>query len=166
MQPQLPPAPVQWAQEQLAKFGPIGATKLVVTPRLAAVIPAVVGSIATAPIITWPWDCWVIAMYGQERLGTTAKFAQTEVNVQFPGDEFLVTNGAGADFAPMLATFGPNVNWLPMTRRVVKNDVWTVSYRNMDPTPGTADPTTLFGCIRDADLATVAAAMKASRGLK
>lgn len=143
---------ILWAQEQLGKSGPTGATKIVVVPALAAVIPAVVGQIAQAPNLTWPKAGTVIALYGQERTGTTAKFAQTEIQVQFSGDEFLVTNGTGPDFAPFLALMGPNVNWFSMLRRVTQGDTWAISYRNMDPTPATADPTALFGFIADADL--------------
>lgn len=160
---QLPPSSIQWAQEQLQKFGPIGATKIVKVPALAAVIPAVQGQLAQAPVLTWPDAGWVIAAFGQERTGTVAKFASTEFNIQFPNDEFFVTNGKGADFMPMLAAFGPNVNWMAITRRVERDDVWSVTYRNMDGA-ATADPSVLFGLIRDKDLASVEAAMRAQRG--
>lgn len=149
---QIPMSPILWAQQQLGKSGPTGATRIIVVPALAAVIPAVVGAVAQNPLITWRDPGTVIALYGQERSGTPAKFAQTEVSVQFSGDEFLVTNGSAQDYAPLLALVGPNVNWYSMLRRVARGDVWAVSWRNMDPTPATADPTALFGFIADADL--------------
>lgn len=143
---------VLWAQEQLSKSGPTGATKIITVPALAAVIPAVVGSIAQAPNLTWIQSGTVIALYAQERTGTPAKFAQTDIQVQFSGDQYLVTNGTTPDFAPLLALVGPNVNWFSLLRRVTQGDTWAISYRNMDPTPATCDPTALFGFIADADL--------------
>lgn len=143
---------VLWAQEQLGKSGPTGSTKIITTPALSTAIPAVVGQIAAAPNLTWTKSGTVIALYAQERSGTTAKFAQTELQIQFSGDEFFVTDGTGPTFAPLLALVGPNVNWFSMLRRVTQGDTWAVSYRNMDPTPATADPSSLFGFIADSDL--------------
>jgi len=144
--------PVQWAQQQLSQYGRIGATRVIKVPQLAAPLSAVVGAVAQAPILTWRDPGTVIALYAQERTGTLAKFAGTEVSVQFTGDEFLVTNGTGSDFAPLLSLVGPNTNWFPITRRVRRGETWSVTYRQEDPAGTTSDPSVLFAFIADADL--------------
>ena len=155
---------VQWAQQQLSQYGRLGATRIVKIPDLPVPLAAPVGSLAQAPLLTWRDPGTVIALYGQERSGTVAKFAATDVRLQFSGDEDLITNGSSGDFAPLLALVGPNTNWFPLIRRVARGDVWTVTWRNQDPTPATADPSLLFAFIADADIGRIDRDMRQSAG--
>jgi len=145
---------IQWAQQQLSQYGRIGATRLIKVPDIAIAIPAVPGSTSAAPPLVWRDAGTVIAMYGQERAGTVAKFAQTEFRLVLTGDVDFVSNGNTGDFAPLLAVVGPNVNWFPMTRRVARGDNWAVTWRTQDAL-ATAFPTMLFAFIADTDLARV-----------
>jgi hypothetical protein len=150
------PNVVEWAQRQLTQYGRVGSTRIMRVPALATAIAAGAAVEATAPVLNFPKAGTVIAMYGQERTGTVAKFATTEVRVQFSGSEDLVSDGNAGEFAPMLGLFGPNVNWFPLMRRVTKGISWTVSYRNTD-TGATATPIVMFGFIADDDLARIQA---------
>jgi len=147
---------IQWAQQQLSQFGRIGATRLIKVPDLAAAIGVSVGAgtLAAAPPLVWRDSGTVIAMYGQELAGTVAKFAATAFRLVLTGDVDFISNGNGGDFAPILATFGPNVNWFPMTRRVQRGDNWAVTWRNQDAA-ATATPAMLFAFIADTDMAKV-----------
>jgi hypothetical protein len=152
----LPPA-IQWAQQQLSQYGRIGATRIYKTPDLSAAVPVLGGAnVVPAPLLTFRDVGTVIAMYGQERAGTQAKFATTDVRVQFGNNDDLITNGSAGDFMPMLGLFGPNLNWYPLTRRVAINENWQITYRNMDA-GATATPTVAFAFIADADLGRVEA---------
>ena len=148
---QVHPTPlISWIQQQIAQYGQCGATKITRVPRLAAAVPAVLGTEVQAPLLTWRDTGTVIAMYGQEIRGTQAAYAETEVRVQFAGDDDLINNGAAGDFAPMLALFGPNLNWFPIVRRVRRGDTWTITYKN-----GAANaltPSVLFAVLNDADV--------------
>lgn len=146
-----PLAVIQFAQQQLSQYGRLGATKIVTTPALSAPIPGVVGSTQQAPLITWRDPGWAIALYAQTRAGTAPSFAQTDIRVQFPGDEDLITNGTAGDFAPMLSLVGPNVNWFPMIRRVERGDNWTITYKQAGVVA--VEPSVLFAFIADADMA-------------
>src|SRR4051794_24573941 len=110
---------IAWAQQQLSQYGRIGATRLIKVPDLAAAIAigAGTGTVVQAPSLVWRDAGTVIALYGQERVGSVAKFALTEFRLVMTGDVDLVSNGNGGDFAPLLAVVGPNVNWFPITRR-------------------------------------------------
>jgi hypothetical protein len=156
---------IQWAQQQLSQYGRIGATRLIKVPDLAAAVPisAGTGTLAQAPSLTWRDRGTVIAMYGQELAGTVAKFASTAFRLVLTGDVDLVSNGNGGDFAPLLAVFGPNVNWFPMTRRVDRGDNWAVTWRNQDA-GATATPTMMFAFIADSDLASVERDYRNSQG--
>jgi hypothetical protein len=148
-----PVSVIEWTQKQLGQYGRLGATRVVKVPDLPAPIPATTGSLAQAPLLTWRDPGTVISLYAQELSGLLPKFAQTDVRLQFSGDEDLITNGSAGDFAPLLALVGPNTNWFPITRRVKRGDVWTVTYRNSDPSGiSTAYPSMLFAFIADADL--------------
>jgi len=141
---------IAWAQAQLAQYGRIGSTRIMKVPDLAAPIAGVAGTVVAAPLLTFRDAGTVIALYSQELAGTVAKFASTEIRVQFSGDEDLISNGSGGDFAAILALCGPNVNWYPITRRVARGDNWAISWRNQSAS--TATPQCLFGFIRDSDL--------------
>ena len=149
---ELPPA-IQWAQAQLSQYGRVGCTKVLKVPDLAAAVPVAVGltSVSVAPLLQFRDPGTVIALYAQERAGTVAKFAQTDLRVQMINDEDLITNGSAGDFAPLLGLVGPSCNWFPLTRRVTRNENWTISYRNMDPA-AVANPSCLFAFIADADI--------------
>lgn len=163
MQPVHPIPVIQWAQQQLSQFGRIGATRLVNVPALSAAVGISVGTgtLSQAPLLTWRDPGTVIAAYGQELTGTTAKMASTAARIQFMGDEDFITNGNAGDFAPFLGLFGPNVNWFPMTRRVKRGDNWTITYRNQDAA-AVANPAMTFAFIADADLGRVERDMKAA----
>lgn len=153
---------ITWAQQQLAQYGRVGAARIMKVPDLSAPIAAVAGTIAQAPLLTFRDKGTVIAMSAQELAGTTAKFASTEISVQYDGDEFLISNGSSGDFAALLALLGTNVNWLPITRRVDNGTNWTISWRNQSGA-ATATPQALFAFIRDKDLGLVADAMRSSQ---
>lgn len=141
---------VRLAQQQLAQYGRIGATRLVAVPALAAPVPASSPS-TQAPLLTWRDPGTVIALYAQELAGTPAKFASTALRLQFMGDEDFITNGSAGDFAPFLSLVGPNTNWFPMMRRVRRGDNWTITYRNQDA-GAVANPSVMFAFIADDDL--------------
>lgn len=150
---EFPPNVVELIQRQLSQFGRVGATKLYNVPALAAPIAATAGLIAAAAPLQFREPGTVIAMYGQEISGTAAKFAQTSVRVQIGGQEDLFTDGNVGTFVPMLALFGPNLNWFPLWRRAIPGVNWVVSFQNNDPTPATCTPFCTFAFIADADLA-------------
>jgi hypothetical protein len=154
-----PPALIAMIQKQVSEFGRVGATGVVRAPDLQApiaVAPALSFTEQAAPLLTWNETGWVIAMYGQERTGTLAKFAQTEVRVTINGEYDLITQGqSGGAFAPLLAMFGPSVNWYSLIRRVRKNDAWQIAYRNFDPA-AVCNPTLLFSMLSDAKVAAMA----------
>lgn len=158
---------VQWAQEQLVRFGRLGATRVMKVPDLAASIaaaPAITApTVGTPPLLTFTEPGTVIAVYGQELSGTLPKFATTELGLLFSGDDSLISNGKAQDFFPFLGLFGFSVNWFPMLRRVGRNDSWTVTYRNRD-TGATAFPSCGFAFLADKDLNEVAEDMKRARG--
>lgn len=147
-----PPNVVELIQRQLSQFGRVGATKMYVAPALSAAIAAVAGTISTPVNIRFREPGTVIAMYGQEQAGTVAKFATTEVRVQIGGQEDLITTGQAGTFAPMLALFGPNLNWWPLWRRATPGTDWTITYRNQSGSD-TAIPFVGFAFIADADIA-------------
>lgn len=153
---------VQWTEQQLSQFGRIGATRLIKVPDLAVAIPAVAGSTAQAPLLTWRDSGTVIALFGQERTGTPAKFALTEFRLVFTGDIDFCSNGSTGDFAPLLSVVGPNVNWYPLTRRVKRGDNWTVTWKNQDAA-AVCNPSMLFSFIADTDLASMQRAMQEQR---
>lgn len=154
-------AVIAWAQEQIARYGRVGCTKIMKVPDLAAAIAAPVGTVQPAPQLTFRDDGWVIALYGQELAGTVAAFAGLGVRVQFPGDIDLVSNGNAGDFAPLLSLVGPNVNWFAMTRRVTRGDNWNVTYKNN--TGALATPTIEFAFIADDDIPRMHAQMVADQ---
>jgi hypothetical protein len=149
---EFPPNVVELIQRQLSQFGRVGATKLYNVPALAAPIAAVVGTIAQAAALQFREPGTIIAMYGQELTATPAKFASTALRVQVGGQEDLFTDGNTGAFVPMLALFGPNLNWFPIWRRVEPGINWVISYRN-DDGGATATPFCTFAFIADADLA-------------
>lgn len=157
---------VQWAQEQLVRFGRLGATRVMKVPDLTAVVPIAAAvltpSTAQPPLLTFTEPGTVIALYGQELTGTLPKFASTEVGLQFSGDDSLVSNGKAADFFPLLGLVGFSTNWFPMLRRVGRNDSWTITYRSRD-TVATAFPSLGFAFLADADLNRVAEDMARAR---
>lgn len=151
-----PQSVIETAQKQLAMYGRAGATRIIKVPALSVAVPAGLGQQAAAPPLPWKTNGTVIAMYGQERTGTVAKFAQSEIRVQVGGDEDLCSNGTAGDFFPMLAVFGPNLNWFPLTRRVSRGVNWQITYQNQDA--GAAmNPTVLFAFISDDDMARMTA---------
>ncbi len=158
---QYPLSVIQWAQQQLSQYGRLGATRIVCAPELPAAVAAA-GGLAQAPILTWRDPGTVIAMYGQTLDGTTPGFAQMGANIQFMGDEFFSTNGSAPAFFSFLSTFGPNVNWFSMIRRVKRGDNWTITYRNR--AAGTATPDMQFAFLADADLGRTAREMAAAKG--
>lgn len=147
---------IEAAQRSLALLGRLGATRTVRVPSLPAAIA--VAASATQPTVSiatnvqWRENGTVIAMYGQERTGTVAKYATTEARIQISGSEDLATDGQNGTYVPFLAMFGPNVNWFPMTRRVTTGINWTITYRNTD-TAAVCNPDLIFAFIADADLA-------------
>jgi len=153
---------IAWAQQQLAQYGRVGCTRIMKVPDLAAAVGIGPNTVVAAPLLTFRDPGTVIAVYGQELLGTVAKFASTEIRIQFSGDEDLISNGSGGDFAALLALVGPNVNWYPITRRVQRGDNWAISWRNQDGA-ATATPQCLFAFIRDADLGALNQEMRSAQ---
>lgn len=149
-------SPVEATQRLLAYLGRLGATRILRTPALPASVPAATGptapSISQAITIYWRESGTVLAMYGQERTGTVAKFATTEARIQYSGSEDFVTDGNLGTYMPFLALFGPNVNWFPIMRPVSTGVQWTITYRNTD-TGAVANPDLMFAFVSDADLA-------------
>ncbi len=146
-----PPNVVELIQRQLSQFGRVGATKVYKAPDLAAAIAGVVGTESQPVTIRFREPGTVIACYGQELAGTTAKFAGTEVRVRIGGQEDLFTDGQSGVYMPMLALFGPNLNWFPLWRRAMPGVDWTVQYKNQ--VASTATPTFGLAFIADSDLA-------------
>jgi hypothetical protein len=125
-------------QEGLAKQGRLPATGLVRVPDPLVAIPisggAGLSSPGSSPPLKFSESGHVIALYGQERTGTQAKFASTEIQLLINGQSSLFTSGeAGPAFFPMLGLFGPSVHWFPMMVPVAKGDLWQVNYLNFDP---------------------------------
>lgn len=147
-----PPNVVELIQRQLSQFGRVGSTKVYAAPALAAAIAAVAGTESQPVAIRFREPGTVIAAYGQEQAGTTAKFATTEVRVRIGGQEDLFTDGQSGAFLPMLMLFGPNLNWFPLWRRAIPGVDWTVTYRNQSGA-ATAIPSFGLAFIADADLA-------------
>ena len=131
-----PAAVIAMVQEQVSRMGRIGATGIVRVPDVAAAVAVFAAGQpgqAPAPPLVFQEPGYAIALYGQERTGTPAKFASTEIRVTINGIRDVITEGnAGGAFFPMLGLFGPNLNWFPLTVRVEKNDVWQLQYRNFD----------------------------------
>lgn len=149
-----PPNIVEFIQRQiyqLQQYGRAGATKIYRAPRLAAAIAAGPNSLSPPVNIRFREPGIVIACYGQELAGTVAAFASTEVRIQIGGQDDLITDGQSGEFAPMLALFGPNLNWFPLTRRAIPGVDWTITYRN-ENAGGTATPSFMLAFIADADL--------------
>ena len=146
----IPPV-IQWAQQQLALFGRIGCVDILRVPDPASSIP-IGGANVAAPPLQATKDGTIIALYGQERAGTVAKFATLELRIQIGGQDDIITMGRlGGTFAPLLGLVGPNMNWFPLTRRFEVAVPWVVTYRNTDA-GAVANPVTLFAFIADSDL--------------
>lgn len=155
-----PAAVIEMVQDQIARMGRIGATGIVRFQDLSAamVVAPVAGtpSESPAPPLTFQESGFAIGLYGQERTGTPAKFASTELRLQINGTTDVITSGnAGPAFFPFLGLFGPNLNWFPLTVRVEKNDVWQNTYRNFD-TAAVANPTVGVAFLSDIKLAKMA----------
>ncbi len=123
-----PQSVLEMVQKQLALSGRVGATRVYVTPAVAA---AAGNDTPPAPIrFTSPG--YVLAMYGQESTqATLAAYAQTGVRCQINGNEDLFIDGNGGPaFAKLLGLFGGVVNWFPLLRRVVQGDSWIFTWRN------------------------------------
>ena len=140
-----PPNVLELSQRQLSQFGRVGSTKVYRTPAVAAFT-----GISSPSNIRFREPGTVIACYGQSSLGTVAEFAQMEVRVQIGGQEDIVTDGQSGTFAPMLALFGPNLNWFPLWRRAIPGIDWTVTYNNNSLATGT--PSFLLAFVADADV--------------
>lgn len=151
-----PPNVVELIQRQLSQFGRVGATKVYAVPTLTAVIAA--APAVTTPVISQPQNIrfrepgTVIAIYGQAIAGTVQSFAGTEIRIQIGGQEDVATDGNAGVFVPMLALFGPNLNWFPMWRRAQPGVDWTITYQNRQ-TGDTTFPSAYLAFIADADLA-------------
>jgi hypothetical protein len=160
-----PASLIALVQEQVARSGRLGATGITRIPDLAAAVPVAVAGVpgeAAAPPLTFLEAGYAIALYGQERTGTTAKFASTEVRLQINGTRDVITSGElGGAFFPMLGLFGPNVNWFPLTIRVEKRDVWQVTYRNFDAA-AVANPVVGMSFISDLRMAQMAHQLSAA----
>ncbi len=143
-------------QEQIGRLGRAGVTNIVRFQDLVAAVPVAVGVVpgeAPALPLTFQESGFIIGLYGQERTGTPAKFAATEVRLQINGTYDVITAGdAGPAFFPMLAFFGPNVNWFALTARVQKRDIFQATYRNFD-TAAVANPTMGFAFLSDRKVA-------------
>ncbi len=155
-----PAAILAMVQKQVIELGRTGATGIERVPDLGAAIPVAPGAglftEVPAPPLTFQESGYVIAMYGQERTGTTAKAAATELRLQIDGSKDLIRSGvAGGAFFPFLGLFGPLVNWFPLTRRVEKNNIWQFLYRNFD-TGATATPTVGLAFLSDVQIEVMA----------
>lgn len=151
-----PPNVVELIQRQLSQFGRVGATKIYAVPTLSSTVAA--ASSVTTPQQSTPQSIrfrepgTVIALYGQALAGTPASFAGTEVRVQIGGQEDIFTDGQAGVYVPMLALFGPNLNWFPLWRRASPGVDWVITYQNRQ-TGGTTFPSCYLSFIADADLA-------------
>lgn len=130
-------------------FARTGATRIY-TVSLNAAIAAGAAVEAAAPPLMFQENGVVVAMMGQERTGTAAKFATTEVRVQM-GAEDLATDGQAGAFVPMLLLFSPGQPYFAMNRRVQAGVPWTVTFRNRDA-GAAANPFLALAVIADADL--------------
>lgn len=145
-----PPNVVDLIQRQLSQFGRVGSTKIYVFPALAGTL-AGGGTISAPSNIRFREPGTVIALYGQELAGTVAAFAATAIRIQVGGQEDLFTDGNSGTFIPMLAAFGPTVNWFPLWRRAIPGVDWTITFQN---NAGSAiTPSAMLAFIADADLA-------------
>lgn len=147
-------------QDALAKQGRIPATGVVRVPDPLVPIPLSPGvgqsSPGQSPALKFSESGFIVALYGQERVGSPFKFANTEIRIQINGTTDLFTSGeAGPAFFPMLGLFGPNVHWFPMMVPVEKGDLWQVSYANFD-TGAAANPTVGGAFLSDRKLADIA----------
>jgi hypothetical protein len=147
-----PPNVIEFIQRQLSQFGRVGSTKTLRAPALPAALAAGTAVDSQPVTIRIREPGTIIACYGQELAGTTAKFAATEVRVRIGGQEDLFSDGQSGVFFPMLGLFGPNANWYPLWRRGIPGVDWTIQYRNND-TGATATPSFGLAFIADADLA-------------
>lgn len=155
-----PGSVIEMVQRQVAATGRIGATGIVRVPDLSAAVAeaasATAPSDAVAPMLDFQEAGWVVAMYGQERTGTQAKYAATEMRLQINGSRDFVTSGLlGGAFFPFLGLFGPSVHWFPVTRRVEKRDKWQFTFRNFD-TGAVANPTVGLAFLSDVEIAKIA----------
>ncbi len=144
-------------QKQIADGGPIGVTQVVRVPDLSSFIPvaasAVSPSVQPAPPLTWNEPGWVISMTAQERSGELPQLAKLELLLLINGTRSLVNAGnAGPASYPLLALLGTQLKPFNLIRRVQKNDIWQVTYKNFD-TANTAFPTVGFPFLSDADVA-------------
>lgn len=150
-------------QKQIVEYGRTGSTGIIRIPDLAAAVPVFAAGVpgeVDAQLLTFNEDGYALSLYGQERTGTAAKFASTEVRLRWNAQKDLITSGqTGGAFFPMLGLFGPNQNWFPLVRRIVKNDTVLVSYRNFDAA-AVANPTVGIGYLSDAEIDRMAAGLK------
>lgn len=144
-------------QKQIAEGGDVGASQIVRVPDLAAAIgvapSATVPTEQAAPPLTWNEPGWAIGMVAQERSGAVGQFAKLELKLLFNGTRSLITAGnAGPASYPILSLLSTQLRPFKLLRRVAKNDIWQVTYRNFD-TVNTAFPTVGFPFLSDADIA-------------
>lgn len=151
-----PPNVMDTILRQISQFGPVGSTKVYQVPALGTSVPlavsATVPSTLQAPPLQFREAGVVLAMYGQERSGTGAKFATTGVRVQIGGQEDLFTDGNSGVPVSMLSLFGGAINRFPLWRRVIPGVNWVVTYYNYDAV-AVAYPDVSFAFLADADLA-------------
>lgn len=127
-----PQNPLELAQRTLALSGRVGATRIYTAPRLATALTVSGGAAPTAQVqIQFFRPAIVLGLYGQELAGTTAKFASTEVGIRI-GNEAFITDGQAETTAPLLALFGPSVNWFPINRQAQPGVNWTITWVNRD----------------------------------
>lgn len=154
-----PDSLIAMIQEQLARSGRVGATGIVRVPDPAVSIPVLAAGVpgdGPAPPLTFTESGFAIALYGQERTGTPAKFASTEVKIMINGQFPVITSGdQGPAFFPFLGLFGPSVHWFPLTRRVQERDTWQVTYRNFDAA-AVANPVIGVAFLSDLELQRIA----------
>lgn len=162
-----PASLIALVQEQVARTGRLGATGLVRVPDPAAAIPVLAAGIpgeGPAPPLQFAEDGYAFALYGQERTGSDAKFATTEVKVMINGRKPLITTTEGAPaFFPFLGLYGKSVHWFPLTRRVKKRDIWQLTYRNFDA-GAVANPVVGIAFLSDAEVAVMADEMSKLHG--
>jgi len=154
-------------QKQIIEMGRGGCTGLIRVPDLVTplvVAPGVgVPSEAAAPALKFNESGFVLALYGQERTGTPAKFAATEFQLMINGQRPIITSGeAGPAFFPLLGLFGPSVHWFPFLEYVEKGDLWQASFRNFD-TAAVCNPTIGAAFLADAKLDQMAARLAGRR---
>jgi hypothetical protein len=130
-------------------FARTGATRIYVVSLPAAIAAGADVQAAASPL-NFQESGVVVAIQGQERTGTAAKFASTEVRIQM-GNEDLATDGQAGAFVPMLMLFSPGQPYFAMNRRVQVGVPWTVTFRNRDA-GAAANPTLSLAFIADADV--------------